>query len=188
MKPTQETCARHVREISAFLACINDEAKEAGLTWYTREHRTAQRTARRSGYPTRAICACLAVLSPRCQWNRAKHALEVILAGGRPTGIFPRNIEKAEAILATRNGIPIDPTTAPKTWAFWHNLWRPSDPEFVTLDSWMFRAHNMPLTPGLRSYRVLADAYRAVARDRGFSPNQLQAIIWLHVKEESKHG
>jgi len=122
-------------------------------------------------------------LSPRCQWPRVKHACHELLAGNHPSGIFGHNLAKAEHILASRNGIAIDPATAPKTWAFWQNLWHPNDPNPVTLDSWMFRAHGLPVNAGIVSYRLLADAYRTVARDLGLVPNQLQATVWLHVKK-----
>src|SRR6266516_693176 len=94
--------------------------------------------AKTTGRPVRTICACLAVLSPRCQWPRVKSACAQLLAGNEPGGIFGHNVAKAEKILASPNGIAIDPQTAPKTWAFWQNLWRPHDPKPVTLDSWMF--------------------------------------------------
>ena len=105
--------------------------------------------------------------------------------GNEPRGIFGHNLAKAEHILASRNGIAIDPATAPKTWAFWQNLWHPHDPQPVTLDSWMFRAHGLPDSTRLGTYQALADAYRAVAAELDLIPNQLQAIVWLHIKQRS---
>ena len=48
----------------------------------------------------------------------------------------------------------------------------------------MFRAHGLPANAGIARYRALADAYRIVARDLGLVPNQLQATVWLHVKDQ----
>jgi hypothetical protein len=101
---------------------------------------------------------------------------------GHPAGVFARNLTKAQEILARGSAVPIDPRTAPKTWSFWQNFWRPNDPEPVTLDSWMFRAHALPPGSGIRAYRAFAEAYRTVAQELGIVPNQLQATIWLHVK------
>src|SRR5207245_6654817 len=131
-----------------------------------------------TGRPVRSICACLAVLSPRCKWPRVKDACRELLAGNHASGIFGHNVAKAERILASPNGIPIDPQTAPKTWAFWQNLWHPDDPKPVTLDSWMFRAHGLPASIRLGTYHKLAAAYRSVAAELGLIPNQLQAIVW----------
>jgi hypothetical protein len=82
--------------------------------------------------------------------------------------------------------LPIDPKTAPKTWAFWQNLWHPHDPTPVTLDVWMFRAHGLPVSARLGTYEALAEAYRSVAAEVGLIPNQLQAIVWLHIKTQPK--
>jgi hypothetical protein len=157
--------------------------RQHGSAWYTQEHVYAARLAKRADHPLRIVCACLAILSPRCQWPRVKDACRDMLGGNRPRGIFGRNVAKAAIILASQNGIPIDPKTAPKTWAFWQNLWHPRDPQPVTLDSWMFRAHGLPVSAGLGAYNALADAYRSVALDLGLIPNQLQATVWLHVRK-----
>jgi hypothetical protein len=156
-----------------------------GRRWYATEHAYAVCLSKSADRPVRLIAACLAVLSPRCQWPRVKAACEELLAGRTPAGIFNRNLAKARDILASHNGLPIYPDTAPKTWAFWQNLWRPDDPEPVTLDSWMFRAHGLSVRSGIRTYRALADAYRSAAGELGLVPNQLQATIWLHMKERA---
>src|SRR6266404_3901793 len=148
----------HLAEIRTLYATAHDATQEQGRQWYTREHAEAFLLAKSTGRPMRTICACLAVLSPRCQWPRVKSACAQLLAGNEPRGLFSRNVEKAEQILASHNGIAIDPKTAPKTWAFWQNLWHPHDPKPVTLDSWMFRAHGLPVSTGLGAYNNLADA------------------------------
>jgi len=111
-----------------------------------------------------------------------KGACGQLLSGDVPSGIFGRSLAKADEILTSRHSDLIDPRQAPKTWAFWQNLWRPYNHYPVTLDSWMFQAHGLPANAGLRTYNALADAYRTVARDLELVPNQLQAIVWLHVK------
>jgi hypothetical protein len=158
--------------------------RQSGCAWYIDEHRNAARLAKRARRPLRIVCACLAVLSPRCQWPRVKIACDELLSGRAPRGLLPHNVVKAQAILDADNTAVIDPVTAPKTWAFWRNLWKPNDPEPVTLDSWMLRAHRLPLSVGLRTYEALAEAYRSVAADLGLIPNQLQAVVWLHIKHK----
>ena len=188
MEPTNKQCVRHMREILAIFSRIDADTKEQGRAWYREEHDSLLIIAREARQPVRTVCACLAVLSPRCQWRRAKEALALVLAGRRPAGIFTRSVKKARRILTATSGIPINPRTAPKTWAFWRNLWRPCDPEPVTLDSWMFDAHGLPKNSGLRSYETLAEAYRTLAPELGLIPNQLQATVWLHIKERARHG
>src|SRR5436190_10156276 len=118
----------HLAQLRTLYAAVGDSTRDHGRQWYTREHATALLIAKSTGQPVRTICACLAVLRPRCQWPRVKYACAQLLAGNEPRGIFGHNLAKAEHILASCNGIPIDPRTAPKTWAFWQNLWHPHAP------------------------------------------------------------
>jgi hypothetical protein len=176
------TPTAYLAQASALYESAGESIQQEGRRWYFREHDEAIRLAEGSGYPLHIVCACLAVLSPRCQWRRVKKACELLLRGRKPPGIFSHNLNKAASILATRRTDLIQPDQAPKTWAFWQNLWRPDDPEPVTLDSWMFRSHGLPVGSGLRTYHVLANAYRQLASQLGLLPCQLQAVVWLHAK------
>ncbi len=180
---THSTRSRHISQIRKFYREAHTITQQHGRIWYQREHDYALWLAQRTGHTPRIVCACLAVLSPRCQWTRVKGACGQLLSGDVPSGIFGRNLAKAKTILTSRHSDLIDPRQAPKTWAFWQNLWRPYNHYPVTLDSWMFQAHGLPAKTGLCTYNALADAYRTVARDLELVPNQLQAIVWLHVKE-----
>ncbi len=173
----------HLRRIRTLYEKAPAEMRERGRHWYKREHAEARLIAEEAGLPVEHVCACLAVLSPRCQWPRVKAASRELLSGKKPRGFFNRNLTKAVQIVSSRNGIPIDPHKAPKTWAFWQNLWHPEDPGPVTLDSWMFRAHGLPARVGFAAYQTLAECYRRVARELSLIPNQLQATVWLHSKK-----
>ena len=175
----------HMRQIRRIYREAASSTKQYGREWYEREHTEARSLAITMGLELRLVCACLAVLSPRCQWPRVKSACRQLLSGENPPGIFGHNLRKAAAILQSQNGVPIDPNTAPKTWAFWQNLWHPNDPEPVTLDSWMFRAHDLPASVSFSTYQTLADCYRVVAEEVALVPNQLQATVWLHVREKT---
>ncbi len=178
----------YVSQILAIYRAADALTRDQGRLWYQKEHDEACAIAKESGLPVEHVCACLSVLSPRCQWPRVKAASRELLSGKRPAGIFGRNLAKAAQIITSRNGIPIDPKRAPKTWAFWQNLWHPLDPGPVTLDSWMFRAHGLPARVSLAAYQTLAECYRLVARELSIIPNQLQATVWLRVKRTPSNG
>src|SRR5262245_66654641 len=112
---------------------LYDEAdsntKDEGRRWYECEHSEARALARKTNLDVRLVCACLAILSPRCQWPRVKRACAELLSGKQPAGIFGHNRNKATAILHAHNGVPIDPRQAPKTWPFWQNLCHPKNSE-----------------------------------------------------------
>ncbi len=175
---------RHfVSRILAIYRAADALNRDQGRLWYQKEHDEACAIARETGLPVEHVCACLAVLSPRCQWPRVKAASRELLSGRRPRGFFNRNLAKAAQIVSSSDGIHIDPHKAPQTWAFWQNLWHPEDPGPVTLDSWMFRAHGLPTRVGFAAYQTLAECYRRVARELSLIPNQLQATVWLHIKK-----
>jgi hypothetical protein len=174
----------HASRIRALYVQAADATKQHGLHWYATEHAYAAALARHAGEPLAVVCACLAVLSPRCQWPRVKDACAHLLAGERPSGVFGHNLVKAKAILGVRHGDLIDPARAPKTWAFWQNLWHPLDRNPVTLDTWMCRAHDLSPRVSLSTYQSLAAAYRAMAEELDLIPNQLQATVWLHMRRQ----
>lgn len=171
-----------IDRICAFYEHTDNDIRRRGRAWYRNEHRDARDLAELSGYPVKHVCACLAILSPRCRWPRVKDACRLLLLGQTPRGIFTHNRVKAERVLTAGPDHLINGVGAPKTWAFWQNLWRPSDPDPVTLDAWMFRAHGMSPRTGVRAYQALAAAYRVAAHELHVIPNQLQATIWLAVK------
>src|SRR5437879_6143619 len=86
----------HLAQIRSLYATAHDATREQGRQWYAREHAETLLLAKSTGRPVRQICACLAVLSPRCQWPRVKSACAQMLAGNQPRGIFGHNVAKAE--------------------------------------------------------------------------------------------
>ena len=146
---------RYMREIHRRYAMTTNSTKRAGLAWYASEHQEITRLAAHTGHSIECVAACLAVVSPRCHWPHAKAVCRKLLAGEETNGIFSHNLAKARAILAHGAAQAINPRSAPKTWAFWQNLWHPEDPEPVTLDAWVFRAHRLKINAGLATYRIL---------------------------------
>src|SRR5437870_2846778 len=100
MRPARQ--CPHLAQIRTLYAAAPAATREQGSQWYAREHAAALLLAKSNGRPVRTICACLAVLSPRCQWPRVKDACRELLAGNQPRGIFAHNRAKAENILASR--------------------------------------------------------------------------------------
>lgn len=177
----------HLVRIHTLYEAIDKETQRQGKRWYKTEHAYAAHLARHNGHSLRTVCACLAILSPRCQWPRVRRVCEDLLHGRTPTGIFGHNLRKARRLLRENVASPIHPRQAPKTWAFWQNLWHPDDSYPVTLDAWMFRAHRIHPRANLSTYDALAEAYRIAAGDLGLIPNQLQAAIWLHTRMTLSH-
>src|SRR2546426_993264 len=100
--PSNGLTSMYASRIRTLYRQATEATREHGLNWYATEHANAAALARHAGEPLAVVCACLAVLSPRCQWPRVKEACAHLLAGERPSGVFGRNFEKAKAILGVR--------------------------------------------------------------------------------------
>jgi thermostable 8-oxoguanine DNA glycosylase len=73
-----------------------------------------------------------------------------------------------------------------KTWAFYRNLLEPNSSEEVTLDRHMVRYFRDLGFSGYltrRRYQELEGVIQEAAYELGVIPCQLQAAIWLAVKE-----
>lgn len=73
----------------------------------------------------------------------------------------------------------------PKIRAFYFNILNPNDPAHVTIDGHMsalWQGRVMTMREAIvkpRVYSQIADDLKALARQLGYIPNQLQAILWF---------
>lgn len=147
--------------------------RRAGAEWYPTARRHARRIAREGGISLSQAAGVIAALSPRCRWEinlrRARHAV-----AGQPAGLGPCK-EKALAILAGSR--PLSVLKGPKERAFYRAIM--GDAEAVTVDVHCWRAvGGTGQAPG-KHYHVVAEAYRAAAREAGVPPAALQATVWI---------
>lgn len=75
-------------------------------------------------------------------------------------------------------------TKGPKIRSFYLNILNPMDPAPVTIDGhavniWRGRRINLKAVVGNFRYNDIADDYRAIAKELGLIPNQVQAITWF---------
>lgn len=172
----------------AYWHSADADVRRAGLSWYRVIADRASALA--PELPRETVIGAMAVLSPRITVAQNLYDLETVLTG-RPyvTSAFPRNVERARAILA---GTPFDDVVgpAPKTRAFRLNLLGETAP--VTVDTWMVTVllglergerdgQHGSLTR--RQYDVLADVLREGARIAGVSPRTFQATVWIAARK-----
>jgi hypothetical protein len=94
----------------------------------------------------------------------------------------------AKGIELARGGNPDDILTGLKVQSFYHNLKDPDDPRWVTLDAHAIRGItgriDLPVSEYVSvssrpaHYNHFAEVVRQVAKQRGLTPNQVQAIAW----------
>jgi hypothetical protein len=189
---------------NTYLKSIPVEREEA-IASYDRYHLICRTIAERHGYPVEVACGVFSALSPNNEYHGNIRDLETVLVNARRGGTlddftvatYGNNKRKAWDIV---HGQPVgEAIKARKTWAFFNNVFRPSDPEFVTVDGHMYwcwagragtvkglRGKNrtdsgLEGTPslGAKLYEEIAGDVRGLAFALGLVPCQLQAILWV---------
>jgi hypothetical protein len=160
------------------------ERKE-GKRWYQEAHDFANDVALKTDLPLHIVAGVMAVLSPQCRWSVNKrwtfeactdnpYNLSGTLKLSKGKAI--RILEYGEEPLSVING-------APKTQAFYHNILNAGKDNHVTIDVHAIRcAYNNPNHDGRfprREYPRVEAAYQTVAKFKGLTPPQLQAVCWI---------
>lgn len=171
-----------------------------GATWYWRAHQLAAELANEFDLTVQQSAAIISTLSPGTRWwQNVKDARAVIEAAayGRElpaTTTYSAQAEKAWTIanlcpncdnlsneaMADAVGA-ID--TAKKTISFYWNILDPTIPNVATIDRWMMRAMGIDRdAPTSKQYDAIAWAFVATAKELSITAAELQAIVWLAVK------
>lgn len=167
----------------------NDKQKADGLAWYDIAHQSCKDVAAKYNLPLTIVTGIVAALSPRMRWeDNIKYAEHFI--NGLDIPVFKANLLKAERILAGND--PLDVLGGPKTRAFYQNLSDPTCNSVACIDSWMLRAaySNLNLAGNVTAYEytTIENAVKVIAKQIGLLPLQVQAIIWVAVRDGYKPG
>lgn len=154
-----------------------------GAQWYPVARATVNRWAIQYGHAPATVACVIAAVSPQLDWARNLLIAEDIIAGGLPSlgGGLPANIRKAVILRDTHATSTLDLfPSGPKVASFAFNLM--GSDAHVTVDAHALQAAmNNPLhtlSVHAPAYEVFANAYRAVAKEWGWSPAAFQAVIW----------
>jgi hypothetical protein len=178
------------RHLEYWLGQASYEHVREGMTWYQRQHNEMRRLADTYNVPIEVACGVTATLSPRVSWPVNLAAAEGILAtgakkmlNGKCTPGYSKNTDKALKIFHTHD---LSLVTGKKVPHFYETLLNPEYRE-VTVYQWMARAGGFLLdwgvSPSVRIIRVVQHCVMDIARRRGLSPHQIQAIIWCSIKD-----
>jgi hypothetical protein len=175
------------------------------VNWFDKST-AAQRTAGRAWYPMageialvmasgdiRKGAGCIAALSTNAEWSSnltlARHA-----CNGAPRGM-KRCLAEVERILAGEDFSKVLPYGS-KRWNFAYNI--VGDLDLVTIDRWAIRAAvgddaDLGSTAARKdgtsqyatNYALMTEAYRRAAEIVGETPADLQAIVWVAIRDAS---
>lgn len=172
---------------------------DSGMHWYDRAHAQAKRL--KEAYFLRSVrhaCGVISVLSPAVQWEVNLKDAETVCAtkfgDGFSVSTYGTFKIKAESIRDGDDPVKwINPKTAPKTWAFYHCLWKPHNTDHVVVDRHAIAAClGRRLTDKERSsmlrkvgaYSHYSQIYREAANQVGILPLQMQAICWTKWRQD----
>lgn len=168
-----------------------DEEVEFWSKWYYHAQADVRELADKYEPPFITVAAIVAVLSPGNKWAGNLKAAESLLQGVDSINAYPKNIEKAKAMLETWK---TDRVTGPKVTVFFQSLLNP--PKFqnkLVLDShainiWRgvkmdIKSTKEPTDP--EREQMLKD-YHEVAEDTGIPVQGIQAITWFIWKSLQK--
>jgi len=168
--------------LNTFLAATPDE-REAGMHWYSDARSTIRALSDEVGGSPMRFAAVVAALSPRIRWatnlDAATRVMRSAAMGLEEPKVAGFGHNRAIA-WALANGASIDILTGPKTKAFFWNL--VGNEQEVTVDVWMLRAAGLEVA-NKGNIENVQQAIKRIARHRRLTPAQVQAIIWITVRD-----
>lgn len=129
----------------------------------------------------------IAALSPQKSWDVNRRLAINACMHGDITGQVGDAVAKAKAILAGNNPGLVLPE-GKKTWHFFHNILRPDDQEFVTVDRHAYRVatsewDNASPRISMARYAQIVSAYQDAAKILREAPSTVQAVTWVYARE-----
>lgn len=164
---------------------------EGGKSWYKEANQYCQDLATEYNKTLRQVAGILAALSPMKEWSVNKRQTKQFLEF-QTCGTFGRQISKSldlyncivaeldaskadKFIMATLNGL--------KTKSFYHNIMYPNSSQLVTVDTHMLKLSNWTFITDTR-YKLIEECIQAKATELNLLPLELQAILWLQIKQK----
>jgi len=166
-----------------------------GKFWYEEANLFAKQVATKFNAPLEEVCAVFSILSPVTNFEQNKkdlvnfYAYHKGLVNKKPSfTTYSTNVRKAEKVInkQLKPTEAFNPKTASKTLNFFRNILDPNDKNYVTIDRWAYRIATeeayKPLTK--KQYDSIANQYKRAAKRLGLLPSQLQAILWVDVRNK----
>lgn len=171
--------------------------KQHGLTWYEDAYAFAQQLSNKYNVPIERVAQVIAALSPASKWERNKIDAEQLVAsyyhrgyiGAVATTVTTYGPNKHKAINVLLGKQALTPDNGLKTYNFYNNILNPKNEFFVTIDRHAFNILSGNKKRGAlkitaKDYYKACNVYRLLAKEKGLTPCQLQAITWVQYRNE----
>lgn len=177
-------------QITETLERVSPNLFQEGVQWYSKSNQFCLELSNEYNVPLRYITGLTSLFSPLKSWEMNKRIVKEYLECQEcKTFSYQRNKalqlwtdvisdlseqKQDNYIMKTLNGL--------KVVSFYHNITYPLTSDKVTIDSHMLKlAPYKHLTP--KRYSEYEECVRKVAKEKSLIPNQVQAIIWLKLKD-----
>jgi len=169
------------------LALASAQDWREGLTWYSNASAQADHVRAQvcPWVDHRTFCGVVAIVSPNNSWDvTIRYAADYF----EYKRIYATDNQKEKIRLWLKGEWVWSEKTGPKILSFFSNLSRPRTSTDVTIDRHAIRAwlgasvaRSYPDRIGVnyKTYNLIAESYRTVARQYDILPSQLQAVVWL---------
>ncbi len=179
------------KKIVRTLAKLPDNTVNDGAGWYYIAHGHARALAAKYNLTVEQSAGIIAVLSPGTNWNQNLQDAEELCKYGDGAIVTTYGPNKRKAIALLNGGAVADNVRGQKVSAFYDNIVRPDESKAVTIDRHMIRfmtglqteAEMKAIYSSKKKYSALADIIRYRAEKINLKPWQLQAMLWLQVRE-----
>ena len=151
----------------------------SGSNWYDDAQRGIRTLAGAFTQPVNVVAGIVAVLSPRQSVAGNITLATGVLARDALVGGFHANVGKERAI---HDSGDITHVRGPKVEAFYHTL---VGDDALVLDSWAFRAVNLPDSPCESDRQLAVRWYTRRARACALSLSSYQAGVWCAIRHET---
>jgi hypothetical protein len=192
---TKATDRQIKANLKSWINAASIQNENDGREWYSEAQAFTRKLAKTYGIDSYVVASVISALSPNNKWERNKvdavTVIEAFNAGLTSNDVkvctYTANKEKAFSILSGKVEIV---SKSPKTHAFAMNVGLLSS-SHITIDKWMVRAALLrpnkveevveSISPA--NYRRVERIAATLASNEGVKGFQLQAIIWVSIKE-----
>ena len=192
---TKATDRQIKANLKSWINTASIQNENDGREWYSEAQAFTRKLAKTYGIDSYVVASVISALSPNNKWERNKvdavAVIEAFNAGLTADDVkvctYTANKEKAFAILSGKVEIV---SKSPKTHAFAMNVGLLSS-SHITIDKWMVRAALLrpnkveevveSISPA--NYRRVERIAATLASNEGVKGFQLQAIIWVSIKD-----
>lgn len=184
--------------LSAWYDAATDAEKKDGLHWYDDAQNFCFAMAEKYSIDAYKVATVVSCLSPNNKWGRNKIDAEAVIIAHQ-NGMSPDSVKvctynanKLKAFKALDGMLIAE--SAPKTHAFAMNVGELSS-DHITIDKWHLRAcvtkpsegkQDCPESCTAKQYRRIERITAEIAKEKGIKSYQLQAVIWVAIRNNWK--